>query len=130
MYAVIGANGFLGSYVVKNILEQTTDSVLATTRDLSRVYEKQGLHWEYCDLEDEASVNKVTDIIKTSKTPVKLVYLSAYHHPDQVSKHPILAWHINVTLLSSFLEKLGGGTKFYVCFNRQCLWRKQRRTRI
>lgn len=39
MYLVIGANGFLGSYVLKNILEKTDDSIMATARDIVKVTE-------------------------------------------------------------------------------------------
>ena len=36
MYLVIGANGFLGSYMLKNILEKTNDFVIAVARYIER----------------------------------------------------------------------------------------------
>lgn len=36
--------------------------------------------------------------------PVKIVYLAAYHNPDLVLANPHIAWNINITALSDFLN--------------------------
>lgn len=104
MYAVIGANGFVGSYVVKNIMERTDERILAvghdiTERDTGRFCAKK------CDIQEPESVKQIADILKDEKD-VKAVYLAAYHHPDEVKRNPRLAWNINITSLSYFLNAM------------------------
>ena len=108
MYVIVGANGFLGSYLIKNILEQTDEKIIATARNLNRVNELESVRWEYCDVTKSESVDKFISIIESACDEVKIIYLSAYHHPDEVEKNKVLAWKTNVTGLSMFLEKLGG----------------------
>ena len=33
MYVIIGGNGFLGSYIIKNIIEGTSENIISTFRD-------------------------------------------------------------------------------------------------
>ena len=104
MYAVIGANGYLGSYVIKNILEQTTESVIATAMRIDRAKTQERVTWQYCDVTNEQSVEQLTDCLKAAEEPIKIIYLAAFHHPDEVQKNQGQAWNINVTSLSKFLE--------------------------
>lgn len=103
MYAVIGANGYLGSYVIKNILEQTSDSVIATAMRVDRAKAQDRVTWKYCDVTDAQSIEELVNYLKETGEPVKIVYLAAFHHPDEVQKNPTKAWNINVTSLSTFL---------------------------
>lgn len=112
MYAVIGANGFLGSYCIKAILENTNEYILATARDLSRVNEFERVIWRECDIQSDESVNSVIDELKVKKH-LKIIYLAAYHHPDKVQENQQLAWNINVTCLSKFLNKAYFAEKIY-----------------
>ena len=106
MYLVIGANGFLGSYILKNILEKTTDKIVATSRNIEKVTENQRIKWVSCDVSDKKQVDDLIDSI-TDKEKLKVVYLAAYHNPDLVEKNQELAWSINVTSLSYFINRLG-----------------------
>ncbi len=112
MYAVIGANGFLGSYVIKAILEETDEKILATARDLSRVNLNPRVEWLGCDVQSEDSVDKLLGRLRT-EAPVKIVYLAAYHHPDKVEQNPELAWDVNVTCLSRFLNQSAFAEKLF-----------------
>ena len=38
MQVIVGANGYLGSYIVKNIVEKTTDNIIATCRDAENAF--------------------------------------------------------------------------------------------
>lgn len=100
MYLIIGGNGFLGSYLIKNILEQTTDRILAT--DLVCPAENRSrVVWQKCDIssdDDLAALQK-----KTEGEKLKVLFLAAYHHPDAVLKNPQTAWNINVVALAKFL---------------------------
>ena len=44
MYVVIGANGYIGSYIVKNILEYTKEDVLAIGRHIVKQSGNQRVH--------------------------------------------------------------------------------------
>lgn len=103
MYAVIGANGFLGSYFIKNILKETEEEIIAVARMIPQSNDPR-IQWVSCDITDSTSVNKLNrDYLSKSKDN-KIVYLAAYHHPDLVEKNPRIAWDVNVTSLSRFLN--------------------------
>lgn len=112
MYAVIGANGYLGSYCIKAILAETNESVIATARDLSRVNKNDRVEWIACDIQSDESVDALIDVLK-EKDHLKIIYLAAYHHPDKVQENQQLAWDINVTCLSKFLNKSLFAEKIY-----------------
>ena len=112
MYAVIGANGYLGSYCIKAILELTGESVIATARDLSRVNLQDRVEWVECDIQSESSVDSLIELL-SPKDDLKIIYLAAYHHPDLVEQNRELAWDINVTCLSRFLNKTSFAQKIY-----------------
>ena len=50
MYVVVGANGYLGSYVVKNILEKTNENVLALARHFDLWEDEKRVEWKHCDI--------------------------------------------------------------------------------
>ena len=104
MYAVIGANGYLGSYLVKAILEETDERIIGTKTTLSGVEDTERIHWEACDVSDPESTSRLLDFLRAEKN-VKIIYLAAYHHPDKVQKNPVYAWNINVTCLSAFINQ-------------------------
>ena len=103
MYIIVGANGFLGSYFIKNILEKTEEEMIAVARTVPQSGDSR-IRWVSCDITDPASVDKLNrDYLSTSKDN-KIIYLAAYHHPDLVEKNPRTAWDVNVTSLSRFLN--------------------------
>lgn len=105
MYLVIGANGFLGSYMLKNILEKTNDFVIAVARNIERVTENRRIKWSSCDIANVVQVNRLCKEME-QYTDIKVIFLAAYHNPDLVEKNPQLAWDINVTSLSYFINSL------------------------
>lgn len=106
MYTVIGANGYLGSYMIKHILKLTEDRVIATARDISNVNKNERIEWVSCDVQDERSVETLVNKMQLDSEKMKLIYLAAFHHPDKVQKNQSLAWEINVTCLSKFVGKI------------------------
>ena len=104
MYLVVGANGFLGSYVIQQILDQTEEGILATARSLNQVinYGKR-VSWQELDVSYFPAIQCLAKGLRDI-APLKILYLAAYHHPDEVARKPQLAWHINVTCLSYFLN--------------------------
>lgn len=105
MYLVIGANGFLGSYMLKNILEKTEDLIIATARNIEKVTENPRIKWISCDISNTCEIDALCKMVETYEE-IKVIFLAAYHNPDLVEKNPQIAWNINVTSLSYFINKL------------------------
>ena len=110
MYLVVGANGFLGSYLIKNILDMTDENVLAADivlPDENRVR----VEWLKCDITNEADIANLRQ--KTEKEVLKILFLAAYHHPDAVLKNPKIAWNINIIALAKFLDVFSDAAILY-----------------
>lgn len=105
MYVVIGANGFLGSYILKNIVEHTQDEIIAIARDIKNVTQNKKIMWKSCDISNEKDVDLLCEEINGIKEK-KVIFLAAYHNPDLVEKNPKFAWNINVTSLSYFINRI------------------------
>ena len=111
-YLIVGANGFVGSYMIKNILEKTNKKILALDCDILGKENIDRLEWIKCDVTDQSDIEKVN--LKCSEyRDVKVLYLAAYHAPDLVKKFPKKAWNINVTALSSFLNTIDNVECFF-----------------
>ena len=106
MYVVIGANGYIGSYMIKNILQYTSDSILAIGRQVEeKKIEYARVFGMQCDITDDRDIAKSSQKVALMEN-VKIIYLAAYHHPDDVKKNPKVAWNVNVTSLSKVLNSL------------------------
>ena len=105
MYLVAGAKGFLGSYMLKNILELTDERILAVARNIDEVTKDARIEWASCDIADWKSVDVLLEKINKQED-IKVIFLAAYHNPDLVEKNPRTAWNINITSLSYFINKL------------------------
>lgn len=114
MYCIIGANGFLGSYILKSILNKTQERVVACCRDISLVgdtLKDERITWKNLDICDFDAVNSFCNEYKDEDK--KIVYLAAYHNPDLVEKNPRIAWNTNITALSFFLNAMENVSAFY-----------------
>jgi len=58
-----------------------------------------------CDITDDRDIAKLSQKVALMEN-VKIIYLAAYHHPDDVKKNPKVAWNVNVTSLSKVLNSL------------------------
>ncbi len=112
MYLVIGGNGYLGNYIIKSILDNTTDSIIATARTTSALTNTDRLIWTACDITDENKFDLLVDTVK-DKANLKVIFLAAFHHPDKVAENPQYAWNINVTTLSKCINKLFFANKLF-----------------
>lgn len=106
MYVIVGAGGFLGSYLIKTVLEKTDEKIFALSRTADvyaisdpRVTVMTG------DLRDEGYLSAVADKLKNDN--LKVIYTAACHNIDYVAAHPDEAYHMNVTVPCKFLEKIG-----------------------
>ena len=110
MYLVVGANGFLGSYLIKNILEMTNEPVLAA--DLNCPIEtRERVEWTKCDITNDDDIAALCE--KTKTECLKILFLAAYHNPDAVLKNPRIAWKINIIALAKFLDVFSDAETLY-----------------
>ena len=63
MYLIIGANGYLGSYVTKAVTELTDEDITATSRDISMMKDSDRVHWVSCDIQSDDSVDSLAEKI-------------------------------------------------------------------
>ena len=103
MYLIVGASGFVGSYAIREILEKTTDRILATDKNIEGQKNTERIEWIPCDITVHEDLCKLNERLKKEE-PVKIVYLAAYHNPDLVLANPHIAWNINITALSDFIN--------------------------
>jgi dTDP-4-dehydrorhamnose reductase len=105
MYLIVGANGFLGSYMIKTILNETQDKILAADQSIDGRISDNRVEWISCDITKDDDLGYLNKKLAYGE-PVNIIYLAAYHHPDLVKKNPRLAWNINITSLSRFLNTI------------------------
>ena len=107
MYLIVGASGYLGSYIIKSILEKTNEDIIAAARRTGREYGLR-VRWETCDIASPQDVDRLCKKLNDSSGGgYKVVFLAACHHPDFVEKNPRIAWDTNITALSRFLNAIG-----------------------
>lgn len=110
-YVVIGAGGFLGSYLL-HLLEQQKHRVIATARDISERTNTECTTWIPCDVTKKADIDRLLHEMR-SASKWTVLYLAACHHPDVVQRDPKGAWNTNITALSAFINTLEDISGFY-----------------
>ena len=105
MYLIVGASGFVGSYAIRDILAKTNEKILAADKNVEEQEDTERIQWIPCDITVHEELCMLNEQLKDEKH-VKVIYLAAYHHPDLVLANPRLAWNINITSLSDFLNTI------------------------
>ena len=103
MYLVVGGSGFLGRYIIKNILELTQEDIVATYSTNDPINEDERVKWVQLDV---CNVEALKGLNNAISLQTKVVYLAAYHHPDKVEENPQLAWNINIVALANAINIL------------------------
>lgn len=106
MYVIVGANGFLGSYLRMAVKEMTEERILALATRTDSVEEDDRTEWLACDVTKAGDVEKVKNRLGQEEEGHKILYLAAYHNPDLVEKNPRHAWNVNITALSNFINTI------------------------
>ena len=106
MYVITGAGGFLGSYLIKEIIEKTDEKIIALARtddvycrDNDRVKILKG------DLRDDSYLSEIADIINSDEN-VRLIHTAACHNIDFVAENPDEAYYLNVTVTEKLLDRI------------------------
>jgi len=113
MYVIIGASGFFGPHLIKNILGRNTKKIIATYNSKPAKIDDEKILWKRLDLSDFNAIKKFCEELRNEKYAIKLIYLSAISSPDQVEKNPTLSWNINVTALSIIINEIPKLKTFY-----------------
>ena len=112
MYLIIGAKGFLGSYLIKNIIEKTNDNIIACDLDIKGCENCDRIIWESLDITNLDDIKRLNQKTK-NLNDLKVIYLAAYHHPDKVLQNPKLAWEVNIIALANFLNVMDNIKSLY-----------------
>lgn len=107
MFIVIGGSGYLGSYLIKNIIDNTDSDIIAThsTTSENRNNYNGRVKWVKLDIASSIDVDYFCTAYLTKNIHYDIIYLAAYHHPDKVEENRNIAWNINVSSLDYFLDK-------------------------
>lgn len=90
MYVIVGANGYLGAYMIKNILSMTDEEILAVShRKASFGMDDPRVRWTACDITNAEQVCALNERYLRPSASNKVVYFAAYHNPDLVEKNPV-----------------------------------------
>ena len=76
MYSIIGANGYLGSYIRKVILEDTNEDLICVDKNISESENNLRVRWINCDITDRDSVDTILDELGKYEN-LKIIYLAA-----------------------------------------------------
>lgn len=110
MFLLVGGSGFLGTYLIKNILENTDEKIIATYTTQRPNSTCDRLIWhKYNVLESpDLLLKSISD-----EEPLDVIYLAAIHHPDRVEKEFATAWETNIVALSSFVNEVKNVKSFF-----------------
>lgn len=112
MYVVLGASGFLGSCLLKSILETTAGNVIAVARSIKDKSASDRVVWFECDITKPEQVDALAQKMGQGES-CKVVDLAFWHNIDTVAQYPKDAWHTNITALAALLNKLNNISCFF-----------------
>ena len=110
MYLIVGANGFLGNYLIQSILELTDEKIIAASTKVPENTDR--VEWMECNILQDEQFCALVDKVKDVKN-LKVIFLAAFHHPDKVAENPEYAWNVNVTTLSKCVNKLSFASRLF-----------------
>ena len=67
MYLIVGAKGFLGSYLIKNILSMTKDEIIATDMALPEKEDNPRVKWVRCDVSNKDDIRELNGMCSGSE---------------------------------------------------------------
>ncbi|MBR6531939.1 MAG: sugar nucleotide-binding protein [Clostridia bacterium] len=103
MYIVVGANGFLGSYIVRSLVSNTDEEIIATYHGKKESLYSPRVNWVHLDVTDKESIRRLEALVGNT-AECRIFYLAACHNLDLVKREPDFAESINITALENFLE--------------------------
>lgn len=112
MFIVIGANGFLGSYVTDALVRNTDGRIIATYHGNKESLHSDRVEWTKLDVTNQ---NDIDNLVRLAGdiTKCNIFYFSACHNLDLVKRDPDFARKINVTSLENFLKAFKNAENLY-----------------
>ena len=110
MYVIVGARGFLGGYLIRNICQSSSEFVIGT-------YHSDELHlpltdkviWKQLDVTDIVSVRNFARLLykfkEDTNEQIKCIYVAGYIKPDDCLNYPERAIDVNVRSLLDFVSE-------------------------
>lgn len=112
MYIVIGANGFLGSYVLKTLVSNIDRRIIATYHGKKESLFSDRVEWVKLDVTDNNDINNLADLAGDI-SDCNIFYFSACHNLDLVKRESEFARSINITALKKFLDTFKDAKNLY-----------------
>ena len=112
MYLIVGAKGFLGSSLIKNILSMTKDEVVAADVNYVETEQEPRLSWQNCDITKEEDVERLREYLK-EKNNIKVIYLPVYFNVNKNPEVDKQAWNVNILSFARFLDIFDKVSAFY-----------------
>lgn len=81
----------------------TDETIIAADVNFIETETNPRVKWVKCDITQTTDIENLNEICNPYQD-LKIFYLAAYHHPDKVLHNPKVAWNINITALSEFLN--------------------------
>lgn len=101
---IIGASGFLGSYLVDELTRCTDEKIAAVYHNQKGEQQNNQISWIRCDITNHSDIKTLNKRFQSEKK--KVIMLSACHNPDIVFENPRFAWHINIVALADLINQL------------------------
>ena len=110
MILIVGC-GFLGSYLLKHILNKTDETVIATVRNPQKTPCIDGAEFIKCDISQEDDLKALAERCKGED--LKVFYFSACHNIDFLCENIEKGREINITALKNVFSYLPDIKEFY-----------------
>lgn len=110
MILIVGC-GFLGSYLLKHVLDKTNETVIATVRSTEKIPRIVGAEFIKCDVSSAEDLKKLSERCKGED--LKVFYFSACHNIDFLYENTEKGEEINITALKNFISCLPDIKEFY-----------------
>lgn len=113
MVLIVGC-GFLGQYILKELLQKTDEPILCTyhtEKPKLKFNIDKRVHFVKCDVTSEADLQALGTLCGGEALTV--FYFAAFHNIDAVYRHPNEAKKVNVDALNHFLKVIKNIKSFY-----------------
>lgn len=108
MLCIVGADGFLGTYLQKHIFSSDINTPLLALNHRETVFPNiQNKTDMVFELKDSGSVKRVAEKL-SEYDDIRILFLASVHAPDIVKKDPVKAEYINTVCYENFLNEIKG----------------------
>jgi len=112
MVLIVGASGFLGSYLIRELLSRGEEYIIAASRSGIAYIQDKRIYPLAFDVTQPGQIDALARRLG-SFDAVTVYYLAAMHQPDAVEKDPPLAQRVNVDSLACFLSGIENIARLY-----------------